>query len=82
MSAKVATVFYFQNGDIGAFDERGRQVASEQGNAFLCDLADKLQRGIIADQTRVLIQGVNDATDTGETVAELRPRIELWGARK
>ena len=62
---KITKIFFFGNGNCAAFDKDGEQVTAEQGSAFLDALQDKLNRGVINENTQVDMNGWE-----GSTVAE------------
>lgn len=62
---------FFDNGNVAATDEHGRQVAEEQHPAWEIILRDKLARGVISMDTTVLRSAYPE-----ETVQRIMSRLE------
>ena len=50
-------IMFFSNGNYAAFDGKGSQIAEEQGCAWFPILQDKLNRGVIDENTKVSMAG-------------------------
>lgn len=54
----IKSLFYFENGSVGACDKRGKQILKYQkGNLFLEDIDRLRQNGAINEQTDIHIHG-------------------------
>ncbi len=52
----IEEIMFFGNGNYASFKD-GAQYPKEQGNAFLQILQEKLERGVVAKNTKVSMQG-------------------------
>lgn len=65
------TVFFFANGNLAVFDRAGEQIPEEQINLFYQHLAHLRDRGLLADDTEILLYG--EAMPFGEFRSRLDP---------
>lgn len=77
------TLIFYENGNYAAFQNH-EQIGSEQGNAWLAVLQEKLDRKMIGPETRVLLPGwwTPDHPDKEWTVGELIKIKRLTVKRK
>ena len=54
--AMIEEIMFFGNGNYASFKD-GAQNPKEQGNAFLKILQEKLERGVVAKDTKVSMEG-------------------------
>lgn len=60
--ATVKEMFFFANGNYCAFNDAGDQVPEEQGSAWMKVLQEKLDRGVIDENTAVKMEGWGNKT--------------------
>jgi len=53
----IKTVFLFANGNVACCDEHGQQVPEENNSAWFHVLQDKLDRGVISEDTELYMAG-------------------------
>jgi hypothetical protein len=68
---------FFNNGCVWASDERGFQVAEEQEPAWLVVIREKLARGVIDEDTKVMRSHYNDMT-VGEILRIRAEANHIW----
>lgn len=82
---KISTMMFFPNGNFAAFDRKGEQVTEEQGSAWIRILQDKLDRGVITEETKVTMSGwenYNHKSGYDWTVKELIESKRLTRKKK
>ena len=58
----IKKIFLLANGNVVAFDKKDLQVPEEQGSAFIANLQDKLDRGVVNANTEVWMSGWTKCT--------------------